>query len=86
MVRDTSLSAYQEIKIELGKRQQLVYDMIKKLGCPTNLEISKFSKVPINQITPRTNELVKLGFVVECEKRECSVSGRTVWSWRIKNE
>jgi hypothetical protein len=83
MLRDTSLDAYQEIKKGLGKRQQLVYDIIKKLGCPTNLEMSKFSKVPINQITPRTNELVKLGFVTECEKRTCSVSGKTVWSWRV---
>ena len=83
MLRDTSLDSFQEIKKELGKRQQLVYDIIKKLGCPTNLEMSRYSNVPINQITPRTNELVKLGFVKECEKRTCSISGKTVWSWRI---
>ena len=82
-LRSTSLDAFSEIKPELGVRQKQVYDAIKYLGCPTNLEVSVFKKIPINQVTPRTNELVKMGYVVECEKRECSISHRTVWSWRI---
>lgn len=83
MMRSTSLDAYQEIKPELGARQQVVLDGIKKLGCPTNLELSKYLYIPINQITPRTNELVKKGLVIECEKRQCSVSGRIAISWRV---
>jgi hypothetical protein len=81
-MRDTSLDAYRSIKIELGKRQQLVYNAIKTLGCPTNLEISRWLNIPINQITPRTNELVKLGMVVEHERRLCSISRRKAISWR----
>lgn len=84
MMRSTSLDTYQQIKLELGDRQKMVLETIRILGCPTNLELSKYLNIPINQITPRTNELVKLGIVTECEKRECSISHRTVYSWRIK--
>ena len=82
-MRSTSLDAFNEIKPELGDRQKMVLYGIKQLGCPTNLELSKYLNIPINQITPRTNELVKYGIVIECEKRECSISHRIVWSWRI---
>jgi len=84
MIKETSLNAYNEIKPELGDRQKMVYNAIRQLGSVTNLELSRYLNIPINQITPRTNELVKIGFVTECEKRECSISHRTVWSWRIK--
>lgn len=80
-MRDTSLLAY--LDLELGPRQKQVLAIIRALGCPTNLEMSKFLQIPINQITPRTNELVKLGFVKECEKRTCSISGRLAISWRL---
>lgn len=83
MMRSTSLDAYNEIRPGLGERQKLIFEIIKDLGCPTNLEISVRGKIPINQVTPRTNELVKKGYVTECEKRECSISHRTVWSWRV---
>lgn len=82
MIQDTSINAYHSIN--LSARQKQVYEVIKALGCPTNLEISTFTRIPINQITPRTNELVKMGIVVECEKRQCSISKRVAISWRIK--
>ena len=81
-MRDTSLLAWSDVKQQLGERQKKVYDAIKTLGCPTNLEISKYLKIPINSITPRTNELVEQGLVVLCEKRTCTFSGRTCCSWR----
>ena len=40
--------------------------------------------LPINQITPRTNELVKMGLVVEDKKRSCDVSGRKAIAWMVK--
>lgn len=83
-VRQTSIEAYSRIKKELGKRQQEVYDGFLGNGTCTNLELSKSLGIPINQITPRTNELVKLGFVAEVEKRQCSVSGKKAISWRVK--
>tara|TARA_R110000787_G_scaffold1459_8_gene6017 strand:- start:1162 stop:1425 length:264 start_codon:yes stop_codon:yes gene_type:complete len=84
MMRDTSLDTYRDIKPSLGHREQIVYDTIKTLGCPTDLEIAKYLhfKDP-NKVRPRRKGLVDKGAVVECEKRICSISGRTVWSWRI---
>jgi len=83
LIRQTSLEAYSRIKKELGKRQQEIYDGFLGNGSCTNLELSKFLGIPINQITPRTNELVKQGYVKEYEKRKCSVSGRNAISWRV---
>ena len=83
-VKQTSIEAYSRIKKELGKRQQEVYDGFLGNGTCTNLELSRLLGIPINQITPRTNELVKLGFITEVEKRECSISGKKAISWRVK--
>ena len=83
-VKQTSIEAYSRIKKELGKRQQEVYDGFLGNGTCTNLEVSRSLGIPINQITPRTNELVKLGLITEVEKRTCDVSGRKAISWRVK--
>lgn len=87
MVEDTSLDAYIEIKPTLGSRQKAVLDAIHHIVStfntyPTNLEISKFMGLPINSITPRTNELDKLGKVWKSHKRTCNVSGRLAYTWR----
>jgi len=84
MILDTSLDAFQSIIPELGSRQAAVYDIIRHLNNPTNAEISRFMGMPINTITPRTNELRKRGLVTDAGKRECSVTGKTVHAWRIK--
>ena len=85
LVRQTSLEAYSRIKKELGSRQQEIFDCFEGNGSCTNLEVSKMIGVPINCVTPRTNELVKLGLVIEDEKRNCNVSGRKSISWRTKH-
>ena len=83
-VKQTSIEAYSRIKKELGKRQQEVYDGFLGNGTCTNLELSRLLGIPINQITPRTNELVKLGLVTDVEKRECGISGKKAIAWRVK--
>jgi len=88
MMMDTSLDAYQQIKKELGKRQRAVLDTINhiihiKNTFPTNLEISQFMGIPINSITPRTNELEKLGHITRYNKRLCKVSKRMAYTWRV---
>jgi DNA-binding MarR family transcriptional regulator len=85
MIQDTSISAYFDIRPELGTRQALVYGIIKYLKECSNLEISRFGKIPINAVTPRTNELRKKGLVVKVGKRKCSVSGKIVLVWSIAN-
>lgn len=84
---DTSLDAYNQIKGELGARQRVVLDAINhiiytKNTYPTNLEISQFLGIPINSITPRSNELAKLGKIWNYGKRTCKVSGRMARVWR----
>lgn len=88
MVRDTSLKAYkEEIKPTLRPRQKAVLDAIHyiiytKNTFPTNLEISNFMGIPINSITPRTNELHKIGKLFLAGKRTCKISGRMAQIWR----
>jgi len=86
-MRDTSLDAFNEVKSELGARQRVVLDAINhiiytKNTYPTNLELSQFLGIPINSITPRTNELFKLGRIWNDGKRTCKVSGRMAYTWR----
>jgi len=90
-VSDTSLNAWSMMKGQyLGKLQQKVYLLFKKYAFMskthdnTNLEISKYSGIPINIITARVNELRKMGLLVLSCKRSCFVSDNTVQAWRIK--
>ena len=80
MSQDTSLEAYQSLD-DIGKRQKDVLRAIKILREPTNLEISNFLGIPINSITPRTNELVKMGLVV-FSRRKLNPTGRPALAWR----
>ena len=64
MVQQTSLSAYEEIKPKLAKRQAEVMWLLYRSKAPlTNKEIAEILDRPINTITPRTNELVKKGLI-----------------------
>lgn len=47
----------------------------------TNTEASTVIGLPINQITPRTNELVKLGRLKDAGRKKCSITGRTAIVW-----
>lgn len=80
-VLDTSLLAYTDIKEELGARQKAILDVITYLGSCTNSEISKFSGLPINVVTPRVFELREKGCVILNCKRECKQTGRLAMAW-----
>ena len=81
-VQQTSVESFHDID-DLSTRQSAIYMWIDMLKNATNLEISHKSHIPINQVTPRTNELVKMGYVEQFCKRTCKVSGRTAIAWRI---
>lgn len=84
-MQDTSLSVYKkEVQPTLGKRQSEVLEAFKKKENFTNAELCEFLSWPINTITPRTNELVAMGYVEEFKKRPCKVTGRTAIAWQIK--
>ena len=79
-LQETSVESYQSLD-DIGKRQKDVLRAIKMLREPTNLEISNFLGIPINSITPRTNELVKRGLVVYSRKK-LNPTGRMALAWR----
>jgi predicted transcriptional regulator len=83
----TSLEAYVEkVYKTLGKRQAVVLHYLRTAGGDhTNAEIAKALNVPINRITPRTGELIKLGLVFKVERRTCKATNGTAWSLRAKH-
>ena len=84
-VRDTSLSAYNDVSDTLGDRQKLVLETINRAKRPVNnQEIADFLHKPINTITPRTNELVGLDKVELAFKGVYPSTKRTVCYWRSK--
>lgn len=85
MLQQTSLLAYHQIIEEglLSPRRKQVYEAFKYGGDHTNLEISKIVCLPINQVTPRTNELVKFGIIEKKRTRPCKESGRIAIEWGI---
>ena len=80
-VADTSLLAYTDIKSTLGTRQKEILEIIKYLGSCTNSEITRYSGIAINRVTPRVLELRDKGFVILDTKRECKVTGRLAMAW-----
>ena len=80
-MQQTSIISFQNLQI--GNRQKIVLNAFMKYGACSNLEISTWSNIPINQVTPRTNELVKLGLIKESHKRRCSISSRYAIVWHI---
>ena len=83
MTKQTSIDAYYSIINELSNRQQQVYDCLKAYKILTNKEISNILGLPINQVTPRTNELVKAGLVAEGSP-VLQDNGRRAIQWVVK--
>ena len=84
-VRDTSKLAYDEISPSIGRKQALVLQTIAKAKRPVNnQEIAFHLALPINTITPRTNELLSIDKVELAFKAIYPATGRKVCYWKIK--
>ena len=86
MVRDTSYYSYMQIKENglLGQREQEVYDALRRIGSPaTDMEIMAFLgyQVP-NKVRPRRKGLYDKHLVIEAGKRQCSITGKWVNTWK----
>jgi len=81
-VRDTSLEAFQEVKKTIGKRHEQIL-MALGIGDCNNLMISKRAYLPINVVTARVNELVKMGKVKEAYRDICPYTKRRTIFWKI---
>lgn len=81
MIRKTSLDAYKYIQGEgiLGNQQRLIKNHLEAYpGGLTLKEICRGMGIEINAVAGRVNELKDSGWLIECEKRKCTVSRRTV--------
>lgn len=84
-VRETSKLAYKDIQPKLGDKQKLVLETIRKAKRPVNnQEIALHLALPINTITPRTNELLSIEQVELAFKAIYPATGRKVCYWKIK--
>ena len=82
-VRDTSKLAYQEVSPKIGAKQALILNTIRRAKRPVNnQELASHLALPINTITPRTNELLGLNKVELAFKAIYPATGRKVCYWR----
>jgi len=82
-MRDTSLDAYNDLKPKLNEQQMRVYEVLKH-GPRSNEQIARELQLPINRITPRTNELVKRGLVMDAGLVFSETTGKKVHAWKLK--
>jgi hypothetical protein len=88
MFRQTSLMAYEDLQRDverLNRQQLLVYKAIS-LSPRNDKQLSMLTGLPINVVTPRRGELVKMGLVVEAFKDKCPSTGRLSTFWRANRK
>lgn len=87
MIQQTSLFAYHnEIKPSLSDRHDAVMNAFDTNDGFTNKELASFLGWEINRVTPRVNELVKMGLLEEKTRRPCKETGRSAIVWGAKKQ
>jgi len=92
MVRDTSLSAYKQIKEQglLSERRLQVYSDLFRYGpCTANelyLKMDRKVKSTQANIHPRLGELRESGVVNEITQRQCDVTNRMAIVWDVNSK
>lgn len=83
VVQHTSIQTY--MNLALGERQFEVYKLLKSqmFGLNNRMIAERLNK-PINSITPRVNELVKMGVVKEHHRGKDLVTKRNTIFWSVK--
>ncbi|MAK37127.1 MAG: hypothetical protein CMC15_13315 [Flavobacteriaceae bacterium] len=79
-VRATSLDAYRDLQESgvLGNQELAIYKILIGKPSMTLQEISREAEIQINAVSGRVNGMKKKGYLVEAEKRVCTVTGRCV--------
>ena len=78
MIDSNSLEAYRSIVESLGPRQQIVFEALRN-NPASNKTLAKRLGLEINQVTPRTLELRKLGLVKKMYSEIEDGHSATVW-------
>lgn len=86
MIRDTSLSAYQDAKKHLNEHQRMVLDFIRLSGEVCDKDVSEGLGWPINCVTNRRGELLMAERIKDVGKRKDPRTGRSVHYWAINEE
>lgn len=82
-IQETSLEAYEEVQPKLERRQRQVLDAVRHYGSACDQQIADFTGLPINSITPRRNELMAKGLLVD-HGIGIGPHGRHVHFWGLK--
>ncbi len=83
-MQQTSLEAYYSLE-NLGKKQRVIFEVIKLEQPCTDKQIAEAIGMEINRITPRRNELVAMGLVVEHDRVKNEYN-RLAIRWKQKSE
>lgn len=83
MIQSTSQESYDKIVETLGRRQHQIFSILKQIEPACNKSISIRGGFPINEVTPRINELRYKGVVEQAYKAD--YDGRKVIFWKIKH-
>lgn len=82
-MRQTSLQAYWSLtNLQISKRQREVLHALNAIAPACNRQVSEYSGIPINVVTPRMNELVKKKIVVEAYQG-FDITGKRVMFWEL---
>lgn len=83
MITGTSLEAFEKILPKIGERQLLVLEHLGWVVDGTDAMICQALKLPINCVTPRRNELVKMGCICKERIAKCLRTSGTATYWKI---
>lgn len=83
MIQQTSFQAFLDLKDSgtIGAKQHQVLSVLGEYGPMCNWQIAQALEWEVNRVTPRTNELVKLGKVV-FYKKDIGPTGKKVIFWK----
>ena len=80
-VRDTSLEAYDDLKVEgiLGAQQSDIMELfvLYRNRDFTRSEIAHETGIRLSAVCGRVNELIKAGHLVDDDRRQCRITGRS---------
>ena len=80
-ITQTSMLAWFEVKPKLGEKQANVLEALELKYPATDKMLAAYLGWPINCVTPRRNELVKKGKVVEA-RIDKDITGRKATYWK----
>lgn len=92
MIRHTSKEAYRTIKENglLSEKRLQIYEILYNHGPLTYNEIFKIlqghSNIASANIGARLNEMKKMGCIIECGIKSCSVTGMNVILWDVTDK